>query len=118
MCHRPKPDYKRAPAPVKKSAGEETDRRLQKLEAELALLRDENTRTSEGWLYLMRHTGLLLLALSTVFLLGAHGSSNALKSMFEILGTLMLVLGLWSVAWSWRPVAEMAMTAASQKKAA
>ena len=49
MCHRPKPDYKRAPAPVKKSAGEETDRRLQKLEAELALLRDENTRTREGW---------------------------------------------------------------------
>ena len=48
MCQRPKPDYKRAPAPVKK-AGEETDRRLRKLEAELALLRDENTRTREGW---------------------------------------------------------------------
>jgi protein-S-isoprenylcysteine O-methyltransferase Ste14 len=106
MCQRPKPDYKRAPAPVKKPAGGETDRRLHKLEAELALLRNENAKTREGWLFLMRNTGFLLLALSTVFLLGAHASSNALKSMFEILGTLMLVLGLWSLAWSWRPVAE------------
>ena len=71
-----------------------------------ALLDREPGPSREGWLYLMRNTGFLLLALSTVFLLGAHGSSNALKSMFEILGTLMLVLGLWSVAWSWRPVAE------------
>ena len=106
MCQRPKPDYKRTPAPLKKPAGEEADRRLQKLEAELALLRDENTRTREGWLYLMRNTGFLLLAPSTVFLLGAHGSSNALRSMFEILGTLMLVLGLWSVARIWRPGSE------------
>jgi hypothetical protein len=94
---------------------EETDRRLQKLEAELALLRREQERTRAGWLTMMRNTGCLLLALSAVFLFGAHGSSNALKSMFEILGTLMLVLGLWSVGWSFTPVAEMAMTAASGK---
>jgi hypothetical protein len=102
---------------VRKSINEETDHRLQKLEAELALLRNEHTRTREGWLYLLRNTGFLFLALSAVFLLGAHGSSNALKSMFEILGMLMLALGLWSVGWSFTPVAEMAMTAASASKA-
>ena len=115
MCYRPRPGHKRSPA--RKSINEETDRRLRKLEAELALLRDEQARMRAGWLYLIRHTGFLLLALSAVFLLGAHGSSNALKSMFEILGTLTLVLGLWSAGWSFTPAAEMAMTAASQKKA-
>jgi hypothetical protein len=115
MCYRPQPDLKRRPA--RKSINEEADRRLQKLEAELALLRNEQARTRAGWLYLMRNTGFLFMALSAVLLFGAHGSSNALKSMFEILGTLMLALGLWSVGWSFTPVAGMAMTAASASKA-
>jgi len=39
MCYRPRPDLKRSPA--RKPANEEVDRKLQKLEAELALLRRE-----------------------------------------------------------------------------
>jgi hypothetical protein len=39
MCYRPRPDLKRTPA--SKPTADESDRRLQKLEAELALLREE-----------------------------------------------------------------------------
>ena len=109
MCYRPRPEIKRAP--LERPTNEEIDRKLQRLEAELALLRRENENTRAGWLTVMRNTGYLLLALSAVFLLGGHGSANALKSMFEILGTLTLVLGLWSVGWSLRPVAGKWMTA-------
>jgi protein-S-isoprenylcysteine O-methyltransferase Ste14 len=115
MCQRPRPDFKRTPA--RKPVNEDIDRKLQKLEAELALLRRENDNTRTGWLTVMRNTGFLFLALSAVFLLGGHGSSNALRSMFEILGTLTLVLGLWSLLWSWRPVAEMVMVSAVSQKA-
>ena len=118
MCQRPRPEFKRAPA--RKPMSEDADRKLQKLEAELVLLRREHERTRAGWLTVMRNTGFLFLALSVVFLLGGHngaiGSSNALKSMFEILGTLTLVLGLWSLVWSWRPVAEMVMISVAREK--
>jgi hypothetical protein len=114
MCQRPRPDFKRTPA--RKPVNEDIDRKLQKLEAELTLLRREHERTRAGWLIVMRNTGFLFLALGAVFLLGGHNSSNALKSMFEILGTLTLVLGLWSLVWSWRPVAEMAMISAASGK--
>jgi hypothetical protein len=95
---------------------EETDRKMQELEAGLALVRKENAATRYGWLYLLRTTGFLFMAIAGVFFLGGHGSSNALKPLFEILGTLTLVLGLWCMGWSLRPVAEMAMTAASGRK--
>lgn len=108
MCYRPQPNLRRTPA--RKSVSEEADRKLQELEAELALLRKEHETTRAGWLYLMRNTGFLLLALSALFLLGGHSSSNALRSMFEIMGTLTLVLGLWSVGWSW-PMAEKSIKA-------
>ena len=103
MCQRPRPEFKRSPA--RKPVNEETERKLQKLEAELALLRKEQESTRAGWLTLMRNTGFLFIALSAVFLLGGHNSSNTLKSMFDILGTLTLVLGVWSVGWSLRPMA-------------
>ena len=115
MCQRPRPDFKRTPA--RKPMNDDLDRKVQKLEAELALLRREHEQTRAGWLTVMRNTGFLFLALSAVFLLGGHNSSNALKSMFEILGTLTLVLGLWSVVWSFRPVAGLVMTSAATTKA-
>ena len=119
MCYRPKPEIKRAPA--RKPVNEDLERKLQKLEAELVLLRRENENPRAGWLTVMRNTGFLFLALSAVFLLGGHngaiGSSNALKSMFEILGTLTLVLGLWSLVWSFKPVVGLVMTSAVSGKA-
>ena len=115
MCYRPKPEIKRAPA--RKPVNEDLERKLQKLEAELVLLRRENENTRAGWLTVMRNTGFLFLALSAVFLLGGHNSSNALKSMFEILGTLTLVLGLWSLVWSFKPVVGLVMTSAVSGKA-
>ena len=96
---------------------EDIDRKLQKLEVELALLRREHENTRAGWLTVMRNTGFLFLALSAVFLLGGHSSSNTLKSMFEILGTLTLVLGLWSLFWSFKPVAGLVMMSATSGKA-
>ena len=115
MCQRPRPDFKRTPAtkPVK----EDLDRKVQKLETELAMLRREHENTRAGWLTVMRNTGFLFLALSAVFLLGGHSSSNTLKSMFDILGTLTLVVGVWSLFWSFKPVAGLVMMSATSGKA-
>ena len=115
MCQRPKPDFKRTPAT--KPVSQDLDRKLQKLEAELALLRREHENTRAGWLTVMRNTGFLFLALSAVFLLGGHSSSNTLKSMFDILGTLTLVVGVWSLFWSFKPVAGLVMMSATSGKA-
>jgi Na+/melibiose symporter-like transporter len=111
------PDSKKS-NPGRYPMTEETDRKMQKLEAELALLCKENAATRYGWLFLLRATGFLFMAIAGVFFLGGHGSSDALKPLFEILGTLTLVLGLWCTGWSLRPVAEMVMTTASRGKVA
>jgi hypothetical protein len=102
---------------------DETDRELQDLKQQLSLLQREHARTKNGWLNWIRSTGQLHLIFGTALLFGvltSHGNpaSNPVAATLGVMAIFMLVLGLWSIVWSLRPMAEKLMKAdATSRKA-
>lgn len=93
---------------------EETDREIQQLKQQLALLQQESARTRTGWLNWMRMTGFLLVVYAaSVFtgVLSAHSKveSNPVAIALVISAIFMAACGGWCLLWSNRGMAEKLM---------
>jgi protein-S-isoprenylcysteine O-methyltransferase Ste14 len=95
----------------------ESERELQELKQQVALLQRENARTRTGWLNWMRATGLLLSVYAGSILLGVlkmqgKVETNPVAISFVITALFMAACGGWCLLWSFRWMAEKLMKAA------
>ncbi len=93
---------------------EESDRELQELKQQVALLRQENAATRTGWMKWMRATGVLLLLYGGGLLLGVLQSHAKLEHSpvaisFGIMAIFLAASGGWCLLWSFRWMTEKLM---------
>ena len=95
----------------------EIENELATVKAQLAALQAEHTKTRQGWLRGMKHTGVLLLVYATAIFLGVLKSHVPLESSpisvsLLVIGLFMAAIALWLLLLGTHWMADKLMKAA------